>query len=275
MPLNESLSDGEFSFVEGLTTFRLSYSRVESESLGFPVFNIGDISVSDPELDLRQLQADMERFVKATVQSNQNQALVQCRMTSADKHGLICLESLGFRFRELTQHPHIEKGKLTPPILPDAAQFEVIEVEALASVQELAYKYEDSFPIGRFQREIQVSDSAIRRRFRNWILDSSSNSAKKLLSIQHISSGESAALFLVRKDDGGRFFWELTAINPVFASRSLSKMFFYMIAEILLSSGRSISSNFSSENVKLFKTYLDLGFRLGTPSVAMHLWIRL
>lgn len=272
MPQGAESDVNSVSVTNDFLQFTLSANPIESSVLGISVFDLTDFSLFDPAISSTEAWKQIEHGVIQLGAHAQGMALVQCRHRVDQKLTLEFLQDVGFQFRELTQHPVLLRDASVKRSLSEfGSLFEYQEVQDQAQLNSLATGYMNSFGIGRFQGDSKVSHETIARRFRSWILSSQQSKNRKLISINDLF-GNNVGIFLLRLENDGRIFWELTAINNALTSQGLAKKVFAFMTHRSLQIGHSIETNFSSENVKLFKIYLDLGFSLGTPSLAMHRW---
>lgn len=276
MPVEFKLFANGVEVRNGEDFILLSYNTLETNLIQVPVFDLTDFKVSDQwhvEVDFYET---IRHYLSMVVSKTGVDLLVQCRMPSSKKIELEFLQSLGFQYRELTQHPVLRQGDLVQPeFSANPIDFKVEKVRTRAQVDRLASEYGKRFVIGRLQGDTKVSQSHVEKRFYSWIISAFSNPIKELIEIRDSISGENLGMFLARRDLSSTIFWELTAVNPTSASKGLAKFVFYAVAQHYVNKGFEIRSNFSSENLKLFKVYLNLGFSLDAPSVAMHWWQKL
>jgi hypothetical protein len=240
--------------------------------LGHAVFDLTDFRVYAPVVSKLELIKGIKGWLQNSGASS-GLVLVQCRQRLDQKQELEMLQNVGFQFRELTQHPILQKESSEKSYSRQyGSLFQSQEIVDVHELHGIACEYMNSFEIGRLQGDSRISREQVSSRFYSWLMDTHQGHNRKLISITDLS-GNKVGIFLIRSGDDGKIFWELTALESKVTSRGLAKQIFGFMAAQSLQTGHTIETNFSSENIKLFKVYLDLGFRLRTPSVAMHLWL--
>lgn len=273
MPQGADSDVNSLSVTNDFLKFTLSANPIESSVLGISVFDLTDFSLLAPTISSTEAREFTEQGLIQLGGPAKGMTLVQCRHSAHQKLTLECLQNIGFQFRELTQHPILLRQSSIESYLSQfGSLFEFQEVQDQDKLNSLAKEYMNSFGIGRFHGDSKVSQETIAKRFHSWILSSHLGNNRKLISINDLS-GNNVGIFLLRFENDGRIFWELTAIKNSLTSQGVAKQVFAFMTYRSLQIGHSIETNFSSENIELFKIYLDLGFRLRTPSMAMHLWL--
>ena len=270
MTLHTPPTSGQIGFRQGEAYIRLVPNKVESEALGLQVFDLSQFNLPGIQ-QLDKFRQDYQTFLQSL--ELEPPYFIQTRIKSHSRDKIRFLQYLGFKVTELTQHPYFD---LSHKHANDSESIGNLGMEVItdtAQAQHLARMYRNSFAINRLSFDGGFNQRIISKRFESWIAGSVADPTKELIRVMKSRTNEDVALFLVRKSMEKEVFWELTALRETSQSQGIAKD----VWQVLLNyhqrqQVQKISSNFSSENVKLFKIYLDLGFRLGEPSVAMHLW---
>ena len=198
--------------------------------------------------------------------------LISARIPWGSKEIVEKLESIGFRQVELTMHPTIELESLAFSSKASHSQIAIQEVGG-ANVEGVAEKAAQLFSHTRWHRDTNLGSELANKRILEWVLDSPNHPNKVLLEAFDLSSTTPIGFFLIRRDQDRRSFWELTALYREFWGQGLShqmwKSFLNFEAE---SKASFISTNFNAANLPLYSLYEKLGFRLGEPSIALHLF---
>jgi len=182
------------------------------------------------------------------------------------------VESLGFRFVELTMRPEINLSTESNIGLERPPKIKVLLKEVSKSrVDAVAERAASLFSLTRWHRDPNLGPELAARRLARWVCDSVNHESKVLIEALDAGSMQPLGFFLIRRDESGASFWELTAIYREFQGRGLALPVWQEFLRFELDCGTSyVSTNFNAVNLGLYSLYRDAGFSLGEPSVALH-----
>jgi ribosomal protein S18 acetylase RimI-like enzyme len=251
--------------VESIRTaaLQLDYYLVpwDTEILGVPVAQIGDVRVSD----IARAAADYQEFTRWCTQ--QRIALCACRLPSDRVADAMFLEEHGFRFVELNYLP-----RLTGLQSLQLPQTDIdIEPAALADRELLATMAAAVFRHGRFHQDPRIDPTLGDRRYCAWLGNAFERPGQRVLKC--LLDGAIVGFFVVETPQPGQCFWSLTALAPGLQGRGLGKRVWRaMLRHHRGESVDVVSTSISSHNVPVFNLYAALGFRFPAPSVTLQ-WV--
>lgn len=241
----------------------IHFERVDSDSVlfGWPVYGYSKASVQPNSL--RHLFEAPPALSKSVTQ---DRFCLIARVPSADVALRVLLHELGMRVMEQTLHPTLEKEDFEHS--EGAMRVGLCQDSDTASW--LLDQAESSFEFSRYHRDPLVPDGAANKRFRNWVEAALDDSSKQVLTVGFPDETLPAGWF-VTSIDGGQVFLELTAMASHYKGRGFAHTAWSTLCKYFFDSGAvRISTNISAENSALLRLYPKLGFKFGSPSVALH-----
>lgn len=194
--------------------------------------------------------------------------LVSARVEASQLGQRHTLESLGFAFREMTMRPVLEINAMQPC----TGEFEVKAAshEDFKIISKIAAQV---FNVGRFSSDLKIPKSRVESRFMNWVAQAEFDPAKILLPVYQSSSQKLAGFFLVRLGTPESDL-ELTAVTSEFQGKSYAgEIWKAALKELSIRQVTKVGTQFSAENVALFRVYSKLGFTYRQPKIAYHYWL--
>lgn len=196
--------------------------------------------------------------------------LVSCRMQNNKLKESMLLESIGFRFIEMTFQPEL-KAIQDCPLDPGMGQLSV----RMATGEDLAGIVE-SIP-GTFQNERFHVDPMIDTeigdiRYANWVKNSLAHETQQLYVVE--AGNSLVAFFVTERLESDEVYWHLNAVTQGFQGRGYGKRAWLSMINHAKEMGASkIRTSIIAGNYRVLNLYARLGFRFTEPFMTFH-WTR-
>lgn len=231
----------------------------DTEILGVPVAQIGELRVTDPTGAAR----DYDQFERWCTQ--ERIGLCSCRVPAERVADCMFLEERGFRWIELNYLPRLEQlqSHSWPQDTLQVAAATAQDREPLADMAAQVFRH------GRFHQDPRIDPALGDRRYRAWMRNAFERPTQRVLKC--LLDGVVVGFFVIESQEPGHVFWSLTGLAPGLQGRGLGKRVWQAMLRHHQGEGvHTVSTSISSHNVPVFNLYVALGFRFPAPAATLQ-----
>lgn len=249
-----------FEWSDSSVEILIEKDSLESDSLGFTTYRIGQFEVRGPGIPDSFLESFRYWCSKATPK------LIWGRIDDSKHRERLAIQEMGFVAVELSAQPRLalSPGGYEHPEHLKVRHATQADHEWLESIAESSFQHQ------RHYHDPRIGAEQASKRYRYW-LNEALRSPKKSVEVIEKSSGDRVAMFVSEPDPSGNIRWLLTAVDPRKTNQGLGKkVWATAISHYQRQGFTEISTRISVTNVPVMKLYLQHGFQIRDISWGFH-----
>lgn len=234
----------------------------DSVLFGYPVLQISSIDVCGPDAADAIVQFELARNVCAC-------KLVSCRLPHDRLVESMLLESIGFRFIEMTYHPALDGLQNGGEFNGHGLTVARAEPEDLPTVIVIAGA---AFRNERFHVDPRLPSKLGDQRYQNWARSALNHATQRLYVVR---DGTLVIAFFVTENlADGTCYWHLNAVAPEVQGKGYGKRAWLGMVEHAKSEGaKRVQTSIVARNHRVLNLYARLGFKFSPPWMTFH-WVQ-
>lgn len=228
-------------------------------AFGYTVASIDKINIYQQDSINREFEGFMDWVDQEKVR------LVSCRLPHNNVSTIMFLESQSFNFIEMVLHPiiHINDCRLSDF---DDFVVEPVNENELKIISAMANK---AFGFERYHMDPRVNSNAADLRYSSWVKNTLDQQDQKLVKIRYHK--DILGFFIIEKLSAYKFYWHLTALNPIFMGKGFSVgVWSAMISYCRNLGAKYVETTISARNSPALNLYSRLNARFEAPEVTLH-----
>ena len=233
----------------------------DSVIFGYPVLQISSIEVRSPGAVDAIVQFELARDACGS-------KLVSCRMSHERLRESMLLESIGFRFIEMTYHPELDELQTCNAFSGNGlkvARAEPPDMPTIIAIAGVAFRNE------RFHVDPRLPSRLGDQRYQNWVSSAISHPAQRLYVVR---DGASVIAFFVTESlADGTCYWHLNAVAPEAQGQGYGKRAWHaMLGHAQSEGARRVQTSIVARNHRVLNLYARLGFHFPSSMMTFH-WV--
>ncbi len=245
------------------TNLKMTWAEAPWDSVifGYPVLQISSIDLLGPGAADDILQFENARNTCSS-------KLVSCRMPHDRLGESMLLESIGFRFIEMSYHPEFDSLQTCDVFNEHGLMVARAEPADLPTVMAIAG---GAFRNERFHIDPRLPSKLGDQRYQNWARSAINHATQRLYVVR---DGASVIAFFVTENlDDETCYWHLNAVAPELQGKGYGKRAWQaMLGHAQSEGAERVQTSIVARNHRVLNLYARLGFKFSPPMMTFH-WV--
>ena len=245
-------------------SLQMTWAEAPWDSLifGYPVLQIISIDVLGPGAANAILQFENARNACGS-------KLVSCRMPHDRLGEAMLLESIGFRFIEMSYLPELDSLQTCDGFNGDGLTVARAKPADMPTVMAIAG---GAFRNERFHIDPRLPSKFGDQRYQNWACSAVNHATQRLYVVR--DGATVIAFFVTENLEGGACYWHLNAVAPEVQGRGYGKRAWQaMLGHAQSEGAERVQTSIVARNHRVLNLYAQLGFKFSPPLMTFH-WVQ-